>query len=468
MFKKYLIVGLVLFSTSLAAKYDLRKCLILPVTGSPDLTFSNQVYEGVEDYLEDVKWCHYKTNGDILGILSKYQDKLDEYLDKKEVLSLVAEKTHTGALVRVQINPQNVGVNVKLRVMGENGEDIYLQEEKLFSEKDLSAIVETISKWLETYSQRIPFDAQITSIDKNKYKADMGSNIGFDEEMEAKIVRYRSKKIHPLTKEVVGWDTDPLGMGKFEDVEDKESFGELTSTTSVVPGDWLIKEGPSVEAQSKEKPNTPKYGYVSLALDLSNSDQTTESYNFYNSYEGSMFGGYLKGEVWFLENLWSSLELEGKTGDLNGTFTEQETRGFLKLKAGYRFLTSDSFFGPQIDLYLGYGSYTYQPETPYLGGPVDAIFQGLIIGTKGSIPLGEKFRISLEGEILFASGETEKYRGDDAPGYWLFLGGNYFFKPKLSADLSIGTYNNTFENIVPGENVVYKDYSLRLGASLYF
>ena len=28
--------------------------------------------------------------------------------------------------------------------------------------------------------------------------------------------------------------------------------------------------------------------------------------------------------------------------------------------------------------------------------------------------------------------------------------------------------NNTFENIVPGENVVYKDYSLRLGASLYF
>lgn len=474
MFKKYFIVGLFIFSTNLAAKYDLRKCLILPVTGTPDLAFSNQVYQQTEDFLKDVKWCYYKPNSGVYDILNKYQDKLDEYLDKKEVLELVAEKTHTGALLRIQLKPQNIGVTVKLRVMGENGEDIYFQDEKLFADKDISAIGDSIKKWLETYSQLIPFDAQIITADQKTFKADMGTNIGFDKEMDVKIVRFQNKKIHPLTKEIVDWEKKELGMGKIGDVEDEESSGEiihLVSESNPVPGDWLIKQGPSKETVPKEKKGTPKYGYVSLALELGNADQTTESYNYYNTYKGSMFGAYLKGEVWFLENLWSSLELEGRTGDLKGDYyptSDKETRSFFKLKAGYRFLTSDSFFGPQIDVYLGYGGYSYQPDYPYLGGPVDAIFQGLILGTKGSIPIGEKFRISLELEMIYASGKTEKYRGDNVPGYSIFLGGNYFFKPKLSADLSIGGYNNTFENIVPGENVVYKDTSLRLGASLYF
>jgi hypothetical protein len=471
MFKNYFIAGLILFSSSLVAKHDLRKCLILPVTGDSDLEFSNQVYEQTENYLKDVKWCRYKLNSDVFNILNKYQDKLDEYLEKKEVLSLVAEKTHTGALVRIRVIPQAGGVNVNLRVMGENGEDIYLQENRDFQTKDISAVAEAITGWLETYSKRIPFDAQITSVNQKKFQADMGENIDFDKDTLVKIVRFRGKNIHPLTKEVVGWETDDLGKGKIEEVEEESSSGLIESDQNIVPGDWLKNLGPVKEKETEEKKGTPKYGFVSLALDLGYADQTTQSYYYYNEYDGVMFGGYLKGEVWFLENLWTSLELDGKVGELtseNYPTYDFEVRGFFKLKGGYRFLTSDSFFGPQIDLYFGYGIYSYLPEEPYLGGPVDAIFQGLILGLRGNIPIGEKFRLSLEGEVFFASGETEKYRGDDAPGYSLFLTGNYFFNPKISADLSLGHYNNTFENIVPGQNVVYKDTSVRLGASLYF
>ena len=474
MVKKYLIVGLIFFSANLFAKYDLRRCLILPVTGNKDLTFSNQVYQETEDYLKDVKWCYYTPNSEIMDILTKYKNNLDEYLENKEVLQVVAEKTKTGALVRIQLLTQNVGVLVKFRVMGENGEDIYSRDEKLFPENDPGSIGETIAKWLEDYSKKIPFDAQIVSVDNKNFKADMGSNIGFDKDMEAMIVHPLGKKIHPLLKEVVGWDIKDLGLGKFDNVEDEHSFGaiiNLVSETNPVEGDWLIKKGPLKEAEPKEKKGTPKYGYVSLALDLGNGNQTAQAYNFSNEYTGFMVGGYLKGEIWFLEHLWSSLELDGRFGELKGDYYPQydyESRSFFKFKVGYRFLLADSFFGPQIDVYLGYGGYSYQPDEVYLQGPVDATFNGLIFGAKGNIPISEKIRAFLEAEMIFANGKSAQYNGGTTPGYSLFIGGNYFFQPKWSADLYLGGYNNTFENIVPGENVVYKDYSLRLGASLYF
>jgi hypothetical protein len=474
MFKKYLIVSLMILSAEVFAKYDLRRCLILPVTGTKDLTFSNQVFEETEDYLKDVKWCYYTPNSEIMDILTKYRDNLDEYLEKKEVLQLVAEKTKTGALVRIQLLPQNVGVLVKFRVMGESGEDFYSKDEKLFPENDPDSIGESISKWLEDYAKKIPFDAQIESVNEKTFIADMGSNIGFDKDMEAKIVHPLDKKIHPLFKEVIGWDMKDLGDGKFDNVEDENSTGtiiSLISETKPVQGDWLIKKGPLKEAQPKEKKGSPKYGYVSLALDLGNANQTAESYNFSNEYTGFMLGGYLKGEIWFLEHLWSSLELDGRFGDLKGDYYPQndsEKRTFFKFKAGYRFLLSESFFGPQIDVYLGYGGYSYQPDVVYLQGPVDATFNGLIFGAKGNFPISEKIRAFLEAEMIFANGKSAQYNGGTTPGYSLFIGGNYFFAPKWSADLSLGGYNNTFENIVPGENVVYKDYSLRLGASLYF
>ena len=75
-----------------------------------------------------------------MNLLSNYKNTLDVALENADVLKLVAHKTSSGSLIRVSLKHMSKGVEVFVRVIGENGKDI------LFNQK--TQLVDLSPQWM--------------------------------------------------------------------------------------------------------------------------------------------------------------------------------------------------------------------------------------------------------------------------------------------------------------------------------
>ena len=111
------------------------------------------------------------------------------------------------------------------------------------------------------------------------------------------------------------------------------------------------------------------------------------------------------------------------------------SQDILKLKAGYRFLTTGFFFGPQLDIYLGYGLYNYSMDIfaeELLGHHA---VSGILAGGKGSIPFLDRYRGFIElNTLLFGSYEESTNifgkNTDSITSYQLEFGASYYRSSK--------------------------------------
>ena len=143
-------------STSFAENFSMRRCMLLPITDTAGNSLGYKVFERVEKKLKSAGWCDYVSSSEVIGIFSKYREKLSQYLKDENVLKTVARRLKVGTIFRVSLEYDIDKVNVQFDVIGENGTDIYMSEKTIINEVHVDPVMTTVSNWLDIFETSIP------------------------------------------------------------------------------------------------------------------------------------------------------------------------------------------------------------------------------------------------------------------------------------------------------------------------
>lgn len=487
MIKSLLILFSIFITGNLYAAESMRNCMLLPVTDGVDNKVGFQVFENIENYIKDGTWCTYKSNSELINILGQYSKNLESHLNNKDVLKVVADKTKAGTLIRISLAIGANSSDVRVEVIGENGEDRYFKEQTLLKTNDSLVISQTIKNWLDIYEKTIPYSGRVKGVLGDQFTIDIGKKSQIYNGSEVVIERPTNKRQHPLLKEVIDYQTEKIADARVFDVSDNQAQARVLSyegNKKLRLEDWvkvraveLRKAVEQVSFDNKEDLEFGKLGSIGIYLNLG-SGSVSQSGTTEKSMDGLLIGGDLEAEIWATRNWWLGLDFGKKLGSYSkdiGTFADENNstdNSSLRLKIGYKYLPMGFFYGPQVDIYGGYGNYSYGLNTNTADNFTTFTFSGLLLGTRGSIPIYEGMRMYLLIDFLLTSSYKEKVRifgtDESSSNYRLEFGGQYVYETNitLSAGLQILSNKANFNGTTKEEQ--FKDTSAKVGAIFTF
>ena len=485
--KKYLVLALMAFSMNAFSTESMRTCMLLPVTDGVDNKVGFKVFEDIENYIKDGSWCTYRSNSELINILGQYSKTLENHLNNKDVLKVVADKTKAGTLIRIALTLGANTTDVKVEIIGENGEDRYFKEQTLLKTADPSVVSQTVKNWLDIYEKTIPYNGRIKGVLGDQFTIDIGKKSQIFSGSEITIERPTAKRQHPLLKEVIDWQTEKIAEAKVFDVGENQAQAKVTSyegNKKLKIDDWVRVR--STEARKvieqvnygdKEDNQFGKLGSIGILLNIG-SGSITQSGSSERSMSGMLVGGDLEGELWATRNWWAGLDLGKKFGSYKkdvGTFSQDSnstSNSTARVKVGYKYLPMGFFYGPQVDLYVGYASYTYGMNSNTTDKFTEFTFSGILLGARGSLPVYEKMRAYLLIDFLLTSSYSEKVYAfgadDSSSNYRIEAGGQYAYEQNitLTAGFQILQNKANFTGTIKEEQ--FKDTSAKVGAIFTF
>ena len=284
--KKVLLLLVFLFSSNVFAdSYSMRDCMLLPITDSAGNALGFKVYESLEKHLKDQKWCEYKSSADLLGIFSKYRERLKTHLQDPAVIKTVANRVQAGTIIRIDLNYEVNSVEVTMEVLGEDGEDVYFKEKSTVKNPDHNKILVVVKNWLELYETNIPYDGKVLGVLGDQVTFTIPRNKKYGMGQEFKVKRFIKKTKHKLLNTVVEWDASVVGRGRIFNISNEQALGVIkvyTSNSKIKQGDWvkLEKYNPNKVVSDKNYPEVDKYkfgklGTVSINMNLSSASVGT-------------------------------------------------------------------------------------------------------------------------------------------------------------------------------------------------
>ncbi len=473
--------------SAVGASESMRNCMLLPITDGVDNKVGFKVFEELENYIKDGSWCTYKSNSELINILSQYSKNLDGHLNNKDVLKVIADKTKAGSLIRVTLQMQAGQTEVKTEVIGENGEDKYFKEQTQLKSNDASLIAQTIKNWLDVYEKTIPYNGRVKGVLGDQFTIDIGKKSHIYNGSEIIIERPTTKRQHPLLKEIVDYQTEKIADAKVFDVSDTQAQAKITQyegQKKLRLEDWVkiraaekVKAVEQINFPEKEKEDFGKLGTIGLYLDLGSSS-TSQTGTAEKSMNGFLYGVDVETEVWATRNWWFGLDLSKKFGKYSkdqGTFSQDSnttTNSETRFKVGYKYLPMGFFYGPQVDVFAGYASYGYSLATNTVDGYTDFTFKGFLLGTRGSVPVVENVRLYLIFDFLLTSTYKEKVRifgsDDSSSNYRLEAGGQYTFEPNITFVGGLSVLSNKASFTGATKEELFKDVSAKIGTIFTF
>jgi hypothetical protein len=482
---KLLLISLLTFSAiANADQFSMRKCMILPITDTAGNSFGYKVYEELERRVKESGWCEYKSSSDVIEIFSKYREKLNEYLNDSNVLKTVSSRLRAGTLIRVSLEYDIDKVNLQLDVIGENGEDIYLSEKAVINEMDSNQVVSTVLNWLEIYEAQIPYDGKVIGVLGEQVTFKIPKNKIVSIGQEFKVRRLITKKKHPLLKKIVEWDNLVLAKGKIINVSRGQALGVIkvyTSNKKLESNDWvrLEKFNPKRAIESKdfsryEKHKFGKLGEVTLALNLGSHTASTNSSSGNSKLGGYLYGVSVEAQAWVTRNYFVLGKYSKKVGSLSGESgspvvdSSGQSAGVLKVGGGFKYLPMGFFNGPQVDLYGGWVSYSYQLDKSATDGFGSNEFTGIFVGVGGTVPIQKGLRVYGSGEIIpFGDFEDTDnvYRAKKSMSSMVFeIGAQYLWTPSVKLLAGFEVINNSAKFKGTNSELSYRDASMKVGA----
>lgn len=485
--KKIIIALSVLISINCFSSESMRNCMLLPITDGLDNKAGFKIFEDLENYIKDSTWCTYKSNSELINVLSQYSKNLESHLNNKDVLKVIADKTKAGTLIKVNLQMTAGQTDIKVEILGDNGEDKYFKESTQLKSNDLGLISQTIKNWLDVYEKTIPYAGRIKGILGDQFTIDIGKKSNVFNGAEIIIERPTNKRQHPLLKEIVDYQTEKIAEAKVFDVSDTQAQARITqyeTNKKIKLEDWIKvraqetrKAIDQVTYNEAEKEDFGKLGTVGLFLNMG-SGSVIQSGSSENSKTGLMIGADLETEVWITRTYWLGLDYSKKLGTQKtdtGSFATEKSNvnnSAFRLKAGFKYLPLGFFYGPQIDGYFGYGSYTYGYDTNTTDHLTNFTFSGLLLGAKGSIPIYEKIRLYLVFDFLLTSSYKEQVsilNSDESSSHYRFeFGGQYSWAQNLTFSAGFQAMSNkaSFTGTIKEEQ--FKDVSGKVGAIFTF
>lgn len=486
--KRFLIAAaLIAFSSSLSASESMRHCMLLPVTDGADNKVGFKVFEDIESYIKDSTWCTYKSNSELINILGQYSKNLDSHLNNKDVLKVVADKTKAGTLIRIGLAVSGNTTDVRVEVIGENGEDKYFKEQTQLRSIDPVVISQTVKNWLDVYEKTIPYNGRVKGVLGDQFTIDIGKKSSIYNGAEITIERPTAKRQHPLLKEIIDYQTEKIAEARVFDVSDTQAQAKVISyegNKKLKIEDWVKvrsletrKVVEQVAYGDKADNEFGKLGSVGIFLNFGSSS-VSQTGGSERKASGMLVGGDIEAELWATRNWWAGLDFGKKFGSYKkdtGTFSSQSNstdNTAVRVKFGYKYLPLGFFYGPQIDVYGGYARYAYGMSTNAADKFTEFSFSGVLLGARGSLPVVEQVRAYLLIDFLVTSAYEEKIKifGSDesSSNYRLEVGGQYAWETNitLSAGLQILSNKANFNGTIKEEQ--FKDTSAKVGAIFTF
>jgi hypothetical protein len=484
---KFFIVLIAIVSLPAMAQSSMRRCTLLPITDSVGGAIGYKVFEEIERELKKSNWCTYVSNSGLINVFSRYRENLPQYLKTKEVLATVAEKLKVGSLIRVGLVNEVKGLEVQLEVYGENGEDLFFSEKTLLQSDDIEMISSTVENWLDTYAKTIPYDATVTGILGDQITLDVGKGYPIQIGQKFLVKRLMAKKKHPLLKKIVDWDTKLLAEGSVFNISDNQALGMIKiykDDQKLVPGDWVRLEefqGNEIKESDLKKDEEEKLGtlgLLSVALFGSSSSVDTSTPSGSNRWGGQLYGIDLRGEAWITRQYFAALEIMRSLGSLKSSSgnpsksSPNVNNGLLKLTGGYKYLPIGFFYGPQIDLYGGYASKTFDVDYSGVDGIGKNSISGFILGVGANIPINREFKFFTKADFMpfptFKDDDKIYGTAKSASSLDLEIGVKYQYTLRMTLDASIESRSSKAKFNSGFKEVSYKDNILKLGTTFNF
>jgi hypothetical protein len=485
--KKILFVFWMIFSANAFATESMRHCMLLPVTDGADGKIGFRVFEDIENYIKDGTWCTYKSNSELINILGQYSKSLEGHLNNKDVLKVIADKTRAGSLIRINLVLGANTSDVKVEVVGENGEDRYFKEQTQLKTTDSAVISQTVKNWLDVYEKTIPYNGRIKGVLGDQFTIDIGKKSQIFNGSDIVIERPTIKRQHPLLKEIIDYQTEKIADAKVFDVADTQAQAKVTAYEGVKKlriDDWVkvrtLETRKAVEQVAYGEKADNEFGKLgSLGIFLNvGGGSITQSGASERSLSGMLIGGDLEAEIWATRNYWIGLDYGKKFGTYKkdtGSFANDSNstdNSAARIKVGYKYLPLGFFYGPQIDLYAGYATYTYGMSTTSADKFTEFTFSGALLGARGSLPIYEATRVYLLIDFLVTSKYEEQVKtfgaDDSSSNYRLEVGGQYAYETNitLSGGLQVLSNKANFKGSIKEEQ--FKDVSAKVGAIFTF
>lgn len=472
----------------LAESYSMRDCMILPITDTAGNSLGYTVYNKLERDIKELGWCRYKSSSEVIGIFSKYRDRLPEYLKNENVLKTVADRLQVGTIIRVSLKYEVDKLQIDLDIIGENGKDILMSEKTIINSIDADLAANTINNWLELYETTIPYDGKVIGVLGDQVTFSVVKSKPLNIGQEFRIKRLKAKKRHPLLKKIVEWDSVVMAKGKVFNLSRGQALGVIKtymSESKPKAGDWIKldefvaqKGGLSSRYNQIEQNSFGRLGDLGLSFVLASHTTSTNAVTGNNKLNGLVYGITAEVEAWITRNYLVIGEfgmrvgnLESSSGDPSQDSSGQSMLNY-KLGGGYKFLPMGFFYGPQVNLYAGYANYSYQLDTSANDGFSTNSFSGIMIGVGGSIPLQKGIRVFGSGELMpFADFEDDEgvYGSANSVSSMAFkIGAQYLWSPSMRLMGTFEVINNSAKTNGSNSEVGYSDNNFKLGAVFSF
>ena len=484
---KFLVLTTMLcLSMKVFSNESMRDCMLLPVTDGNDNQLGFKVYEEIEKYLKTDGWCNFRSNSNLINILGEYNKNLVDHLGNKDVLKIIAEKTKAGSMIKIKLEKNLRDTGVYVDVIGENGEDLYFKEKTLLQTTDARVIAQTVKNWLELYEKSIPYRGKIKGVLGDQFTIDIGSKARIYNGSDLIVQRMLGKRRHPLLSEVIDYNVEKIGAGRVIDVNENQAQAKMyqyDTDKKLKIGDWVIVRNQNESGQTEVIPYVEKdeakigtLGSVGLFLGLGSGK--FEKSNPDQSGSGLMIGAEMQAEVWATRNFWGGLDIGKSFGEYSkdtGSFASANNstqNTAVRVKFGYKYLPMGYFFGPQIDVYGGYGSYTYDIKNNSADGLTEFSFKGLLLGARANMPVYERYRALVYFDFLLTNSFSENINvignNNDSSTYRLGFGGQYLYAPNITYALGAETLSSKVDSNSSNKEMQFNDLSVKVGAIFSF
>lgn len=482
------LVTLLSLSSMAWSQSSMRRCSLLPVTDSVGGAIGFKVFEDLELDLKKSSWCTYVSNSSMIGVFSRYKDNLPRHLKEPEVVKAVSEKLKVGSLLRVNIVSALKGIELQLDIVGENGVDLYFTEKLILDSDDIEGISQAVKNWLDFYAKMIPYDGKVTGVLGEQITFDVGKGYPIKIGQEFLIRRLTGLKKHPLLKKIVDWDTEVLAQGEIFSISDNQALGMIKvykQDKKIAVGDWLKLEAQTSDdidmKAALDKPETVKpgtLGLISFAFFGSQSSTSTAATTDSQRMSGNLFGFDVRGELWMTRNWFGALELMTSLGSekkSSGTPDKKSVNvnnNALKFTGGYKYLPLGFFYGPQVDIYTGFATHTFDIDYSAQDGFGKNSISGLVLGTNINLPISRDYRFVAGAEFIpfptFKDSDNLYSSASSTSSLELEVGAKYQYMTNITFDGSIEVQSHKAKFDGELKEVSYKDTFFKLGATFNF
>lgn len=450
-----------------AADQDLaiKSIVLVPTTDNVSGIYARPVEEQLRQLLNDDKQWSLANYPQDLKIKPELLDEKPE--DVQKILQAAgSEAALTSRIVR---GSRGLSITLTLYV-GREGLPLLQESLNDFKGFDVAEVKSEVRKLFENLKYRMPFRATILSRRGQQVTLNLGSNYGLKPDSRVSVVQVVKINRHPKLKFMVSTDKEVLGRVKLFKVEPYLSFGYvemekepgvISVGSKVMPDEFVkyavpvttpsgkvlqdITTRPDKDVAFGDEPQEwlptmpPQYGKIELMAGLSSYTQNASLSSGSISGSANIAPNILvRGEMWLNPEWYIGALIRQSVfsidNDLAGSSPGKlnMAMGQYGVNVGYNFLLTNDFFGPKLQIGLGYVNTNFTIDDSNPTSFTTMKYGGLAFSLAGQFPVSEEVPVDIGGKL------------------------DFFLNPSLSENKSSGSSDNKINSFS-----FFVDYKLK-------